>query len=96
MTRRALLDWQPYGLIPCELLERFDATPTTKAARVRITAAQGPCLPGEVYTVNSDAVTECPSPLLDWLAVAAEFAGVCIIIASIALICVGFAPDLKP
>ena len=32
----------------------------------------------------------------DWLAVLAEFAGVCVIVASIALICVGLAPDLNP
>lgn len=32
----------------------------------------------------------------DWLAVLAEFAGVCVIVASIALICIGFAPDVKP
>lgn len=31
--------------------------------------------------------------LLDWLAVAAEFAGVCVIVASIALIAIGFAPQ---
>lgn len=31
----------------------------------------------------------------DWLAVLAEFAGVCVIVASIALICIGFAPDLN-
>lgn len=32
----------------------------------------------------------------DWLATIAEFAGVCVIVASIALIAIGFAPDLKP
>lgn len=32
----------------------------------------------------------------DWLAVLAEFAGVCVIVASIALIAIGFAPDLNP
>ena len=31
--------------------------------------------------------------LLDWLAVLAEFAGVCVIVASIALIAIGFAPQ---
>lgn len=36
-----------------------------------------------------------PRALLDWLAVLAEFAGVCVIVASIALICIGFAPDLN-
>lgn len=30
--------------------------------------------------------------LRDWLAVLAEFAGVCVTVASIALICIGFAP----
>lgn len=32
----------------------------------------------------------------DWLAALAEFAGVCVIIASIALISIGFAPDVNP
>ena len=32
----------------------------------------------------------------DWLAVLVEFAGVCVIVASIALIAIGFAPDLNP
>lgn len=32
----------------------------------------------------------------DWLAVLAEFAGMAVIVASIALICIGFAPDLNP
>lgn len=31
----------------------------------------------------------------DWLAVLAEFTGVCVIVASIALICVGFAPGVN-
>lgn len=31
----------------------------------------------------------------DWLAVLAEFAGVCIIVASIALIAIGFAPGVN-
>ena len=29
----------------------------------------------------------------DWLAVSAEFAGMAVIVASIALICIGFAPQ---
>lgn len=32
----------------------------------------------------------------DWLAVLAEFIGMVAIVASIALICIGFAPDLNP
>lgn len=32
--------------------------------------------------------------LLDWLAVAAEFIGVCIIVSCITLLAVGFAPGL--
>jgi hypothetical protein len=32
----------------------------------------------------------------DWLACLAEFAGMAVIVASIALICVGLAPDLNP
>jgi hypothetical protein len=31
--------------------------------------------------------------ILDWLATLAEFAGVCVIVASIALIAIGFAPQ---
>lgn len=32
----------------------------------------------------------------DWLAVLAEFAGMAVIVASIALIAIGFAPDVNP
>lgn len=32
----------------------------------------------------------------DWLAVLAEFAGMVVIVASIALIAIGFAPDVNP
>lgn len=32
----------------------------------------------------------------DWLAVLAEFAGVCVIVASIALVAIGFSPDAAP
>lgn len=32
----------------------------------------------------------------EWLAVLAEFVGVCVIVASIALICIGFAPEVGP
>lgn len=32
----------------------------------------------------------------DWLAVLAEFAGVCFIVASVALIAIGFAPEVGP
>jgi hypothetical protein len=32
----------------------------------------------------------------DWLAVLAEFAGVCVIVASIALIAIGFSPEAAP
>lgn len=41
-----------------------------------------------------DTIAE--TTLRDWLAVLAEFAGVCVIVASIALIAIGFAPDLNP
>ena len=34
--------------------------------------------------------------LRDWLAVLAEFAGVCVIVASIALIAIGFSPEAAP
>lgn len=37
-----------------------------------------------------------PRALLDWLAVLAEFAGMAVIVASIALIAIGFAPDVNP
>jgi len=37
-----------------------------------------------------------PRALIDWLAVLAEFAGVCVIVASIALIAIGFAPEVTP
>ena len=32
----------------------------------------------------------------DWLTVLAEFAGMVVIVASIALIAIGFAPDINP
>lgn len=32
----------------------------------------------------------------DWLAVLAEFASMVVIVASIALICIGFAPEVTP
>lgn len=37
-----------------------------------------------------------PRALLDWLAVLAEFACMVVIVASIALIAIGFAPEIQP
>lgn len=77
--RPAFLNWQPYGSIPCILLERFEAAPMIKAARVRITKTQGPCLEGEVYTVRDHAVTDAPeypdhaNDTVDALMLAEEF-----------------------
>ncbi|WP_192242787.1 hypothetical protein [Mesorhizobium silamurunense] len=75
--KAAFLNWQPYGAIPCVVLERFEAAPMLKAARVRVTKAQGSCLEGEVYTVRDDAVTDTPpdyaNDTVDALMLAEEF-----------------------
>lgn len=50
--------WGPYGAIPCEVMKEFQATPIIKAVTVRITSSQGPCLAGDIHTVNSYAVVK--------------------------------------
>lgn len=55
-TNASLL-WAPYGAIPCEILREFQASPTIEAVTVRITSDHGPCLAGEVLTVNAYAIT---------------------------------------
>lgn len=46
----AYIDCPRNGLVPCKVLERFQAAPMLPAIRVKITATRGPFWRGELMT----------------------------------------------
>jgi hypothetical protein len=52
----AYVDWPPYGLIPCKVI---DGDPTVYPCpwwRVKVTKMQGPCRCGEVMTLSPSSI----------------------------------------